>query len=120
MNKTLGAPSFARSGAGQAGADSPMVRPMRPGKVVPGLYSFSAMLLLLCLVYAKIHRRSFCKWKIFRFLAESIFEQPTLDYRAFPHFEVRNSLEAQTEQCAARLQRRNIDLKGWTINVRLR
>jgi hypothetical protein len=27
-----------------------------------------------------------------------MFERPTLDYRAFPHFEVRNSLEAQTEQ----------------------
>jgi hypothetical protein len=41
-----------------------------------------------------------------------MFEQPTLDYREFPHFEVRNSLEAQTEQCAARLQRRNIELNG--------
>jgi hypothetical protein len=27
-----------------------MVRPIRPGKVVPGLYSFSAMLFLLYLV----------------------------------------------------------------------
>jgi hypothetical protein len=25
-----------------------------------------------------------------------MFEQPALDYREFPHFEVRNSLEAQT------------------------
>jgi hypothetical protein len=49
--------------------------------------------------------------------AESMFEQPALDYREFPHFEVRNSLEAQTEQCAARLQRHNIDLDGWTFNL---
>jgi hypothetical protein len=59
--------------------------------------------------------RFYCKWKIF--LAESMFEQPALDYREFPHFEVRNSLEAQTEQCAARLQRHNIDLDGWTFNL---
>jgi len=46
-----------------------------------------------------------------------MFEQPALDYREFPHFEVRNSLEAQTEQCAARLQWHNIDLDGWTFNL---
>lgn len=34
------------------------------------------------------------------------------NYREFPHFDVRNSLEAQTEQCAARLQRRSIELNG--------
>src|SRR5215510_9254919 len=39
MNTTLGAPGLARTGAGHAGEDSPMVRPMRPGNVVPGLYS---------------------------------------------------------------------------------
>jgi hypothetical protein len=39
MKSTFGAPSFARSGAGQAGLDSPMARPIFPGKVVPGLYS---------------------------------------------------------------------------------
>src|SRR5262245_20300504 len=43
MKSTLAAPSLARSGAGQAGSDSLRVRPMRPGKVVPGLYSFSAI-----------------------------------------------------------------------------
>src|SRR4029434_489403 len=35
----------------------------------------------------------------------SMFEQSRLDYREFPHFGVRNSLEPQTEQCAARLRR---------------
>src|SRR5215475_9223563 len=42
MNSTLGAPGFARTGAGHAGEDSPIVRPMRPGNVVPGLYSLSS------------------------------------------------------------------------------
>src|ERR1700722_16822484 len=60
MKRTLGAPSLARSGDGQAGSDSPIVRPMRPGKVVPGLYSLSAMhpspygfkLTLFCVIFA--------------------------------------------------------------------
>src|SRR5215475_10115054 len=60
----------------------------------------------------------FCKWKIF--LAESMFEQPAPDYRVFPHFGVRNSLEAQTEQCAARLRRGKSISMGWTFNLRLR
>src|SRR5262245_39723563 len=42
MNSTFGAPGLARTGAGHAGEDSPMVRPMRPGNVVPGLYSLSS------------------------------------------------------------------------------
>jgi hypothetical protein len=36
---TLGAPSLARVGSGQAGEDSSSVRPITPGKGVPGLYS---------------------------------------------------------------------------------
>jgi len=44
MNKTFGARSLARTGAGHTGSDSPMVRAMQPEKVVPGLYSFSAIL----------------------------------------------------------------------------
>src|SRR5215470_7798025 len=36
---SIGAPPLARSGAGQAGLDSPTVRPLAPGKVGPGLYS---------------------------------------------------------------------------------
>src|SRR3974390_1615084 len=44
MNSTFGDPGFARTGAGHAGDDSPMVRPMRPGNVVPGLYSLSSAL----------------------------------------------------------------------------
>jgi hypothetical protein len=47
MNSTLGAPSLARSGSGQAGSDWSTVRPMTPVKAVPGLYSFSAMIYLL-------------------------------------------------------------------------
>jgi hypothetical protein len=47
MKSTLGEPSFARSGRGQAGLDSPMVRPMRPGKAVPALYSTIALFALL-------------------------------------------------------------------------
>ena len=43
MNSTLGAPSWARLGCGQAGVDTSAVRPITPGNVVPGLYSFSAM-----------------------------------------------------------------------------
>src|SRR5580698_10923614 len=43
MKRTLGAPSLARSGDGHAGSDSPIVRPMRPGNVVPGLYSLIAI-----------------------------------------------------------------------------
>ena len=39
MKSTFGAPGLARTGAGHAGCDSPMVRPMTPGNVVPGLYS---------------------------------------------------------------------------------
>src|SRR5262249_61342710 len=44
MNRTFGAPGFARTGAGHAGEDSPIVRPMRPGNVVPGGYSLSSAL----------------------------------------------------------------------------
>jgi hypothetical protein len=40
MNSTLGAPSLARSGYGQAGSDWSSVRPITPGKMVPDLYSF--------------------------------------------------------------------------------
>src|SRR5438876_857744 len=43
MNSTLGTPSLARRGSGQAGLDWSIVSPMTPGKVVPGLYSLSAM-----------------------------------------------------------------------------
>src|SRR5262245_4095825 len=43
MKSAFGAPSFARSGWGQAGLDSPMVRPRRPGNAVPGLYSTIAL-----------------------------------------------------------------------------
>jgi len=46
MKSTLGAPSFARSGAGQAGLDSPTVRPITPGNAVPGLYSTIALFAL--------------------------------------------------------------------------
>src|SRR5262245_47987170 len=42
MNNTFGDPGFARTGEGHAGEDSPIVRPMRPGNVVPGGYSFSS------------------------------------------------------------------------------
>jgi hypothetical protein len=43
MNSTLGAPSFARRGWGQAGLDTSTVRPITPGKAVPGLYSLRAL-----------------------------------------------------------------------------
>src|SRR2546429_1826105 len=43
MNTTLGAPSRARTGAGQAGADSSAVRPITPGNAAPGSYSTIAM-----------------------------------------------------------------------------
>src|SRR5215470_9895121 len=43
MNKTLGAPSFARSGCGQAGCDTSNVLPITPLNAVPGLYSLSAI-----------------------------------------------------------------------------
>src|SRR5947209_18121112 len=43
MNSTLGAPSLARMGSGQAGLDWSTVRPITPGKVVPGLYSLPDM-----------------------------------------------------------------------------
>src|SRR5215467_5068781 len=39
MNNTFGASGLARTGAGQAGSDSPMVRPIRPVKAVPAGYS---------------------------------------------------------------------------------
>src|SRR5262249_51482595 len=63
MKSTFGAPSFARRGAGQAGSDSPTVRPMRPGKVVPGLYSFNAMSIS---PYTDQFRLSFCVWLLGR------------------------------------------------------
>src|SRR5436190_23554217 len=43
MKSTLGEPGLARSGAGHAGDDSPMVLPMTPGNAVPGSYSLIAM-----------------------------------------------------------------------------
>src|SRR5260370_25460209 len=39
MNRTLGAPCFARKGSGHAGVDSSAVREITPGNAVPGLYS---------------------------------------------------------------------------------
>jgi hypothetical protein len=42
---TLGAPFLARTGWGQAGSDSDTVRPITPGKVVPGLYSFRVIVI---------------------------------------------------------------------------
>src|SRR5271157_3515154 len=45
INNTLGAPSPARSGSGQAGDDTSNVRPITPGKAVPGLYSLSPIVL---------------------------------------------------------------------------
>ncbi len=39
---TFGAPSRARSGAGQAGDETSKVLPMTPENAVPGLYSLSA------------------------------------------------------------------------------
>jgi len=41
MKSTLGAPSLARTGFGQAGSDRSKVRPITPGNDVPGLYSFN-------------------------------------------------------------------------------
>ena len=41
MKTTFGAASGARFGLGHAGVDSPIVRPMTPGNVVPGVYSVS-------------------------------------------------------------------------------
>src|SRR4249919_1964157 len=43
MNSTLGAPSRARTGAGQAGVDSSAVRPITPGNAAPGSYSIIAI-----------------------------------------------------------------------------
>jgi len=45
MNKTLGAPSLARSGSGQEGLDWSNVRPTTPLNALPDLYSFSEMLI---------------------------------------------------------------------------
>ena len=39
MNRTFGAPSDARFGAGHAGLDSSAVRPITPGNRAPGSYS---------------------------------------------------------------------------------
>ena len=47
MNSTLGAPSFARNGSGQAGSDTSKVRPLTPLNAVPGLYSLRAIKILL-------------------------------------------------------------------------
>src|ERR1700733_4850214 len=44
MNSTFGEPASARSGRGQAGLDSSVVRPITPGNAVPGSYSFSGMI----------------------------------------------------------------------------
>src|SRR5271165_4922326 len=43
MNMTLGAPSFALTGSGQAGLETSKVRPMTPVNAVPDLYSFKAI-----------------------------------------------------------------------------
>src|SRR5450631_1747148 len=43
MNSTFGAPSRARTGAGQAGVDSSAVRPITPGNATPGPYSTTGM-----------------------------------------------------------------------------
>ena len=43
MSSTLGAPGLARLGIGQAASDSPTVRPIRPGNVVPGWDSVNAI-----------------------------------------------------------------------------
>lgn len=47
MKRTLRAPAGARAGAGQADSESATVRPVRPGNVVSGVYSFSVMVMLL-------------------------------------------------------------------------
>jgi hypothetical protein len=47
MNKTLGAPSLARKGSGQAGEETSNVRPITPLNALPGLYSFNAIKTLL-------------------------------------------------------------------------
>ncbi|AKV00763.1 hypothetical protein AKJ09_07426 [Labilithrix luteola] len=39
MKSTFWSPAFARTGSGHAGDDSPKVRPITPGNVVPGSYS---------------------------------------------------------------------------------
>ena len=44
MNSTFGDPGSARSGRGHAGLDSSVVRPITPGKAVPGSYSLSGMI----------------------------------------------------------------------------
>src|SRR6185369_8874234 len=41
--RTLGDPGLARIGRGQAGVDSPTVRPITPGNAVPGSYSLIAI-----------------------------------------------------------------------------
>src|SRR5262249_50285985 len=56
---TLGAPSFARRGAGHAGSDSPMARPTRPVKAVPGLYSFNAIPVPPCRLKVREVNQSF-------------------------------------------------------------
>src|SRR5579864_8800127 len=43
MKRTFDAPAFARTGSGQAGSDSLIVRPMTPGNAVPRGYSLIAM-----------------------------------------------------------------------------
>src|SRR5690606_11012335 len=43
MKSTLGAPVFARRGAGHAGLDSSTVLPIVPGKRCPGSYSLNAI-----------------------------------------------------------------------------
>src|SRR6202008_1586728 len=47
MNSTLGGPSLARRGSGQAWLDTSIVRPMTPLNAVPGTYSFNDILVLL-------------------------------------------------------------------------
>jgi hypothetical protein len=46
---TFGDPGTARTGCGPTGQDSSVVRPIRPGNVVPGAYSRRAMGLVLLL-----------------------------------------------------------------------
>jgi hypothetical protein len=41
---TFGAPGVTRRDAGQAGSNSPVLRPITPGKAVPGSYSFTPIL----------------------------------------------------------------------------
>src|SRR5512135_540538 len=49
MNRTLGVPSLARTGWGQAGLDWSTVRPITPENAVPGLYSLSVVMALFLL-----------------------------------------------------------------------